>query len=334
MDFHLPHWRRWRLMAACVALGALAAASAWIQPALAQAAYPNRPVKIVVSLPPGSGTDTTARFVAQALSAKFHQPFVVENRPGANGFIGARAAAEAAPDGYTLFVGSNSTMVTNVALFRNLPYDPVKDFAPVERIARFALVVVVPAASPFRTLAELVDAARKAPRKLNYAAGSPGYQVFIELLNERFGIHAAPIAYKGTAPAMTDVAAGQVDYSMAEISAVTPLIRAGRLRAVAVTDTHRLKELPEIPTVAESGAPGFDVSAWTGLFAPANVPAPIIRSLSDAVRAALQAPAGVKFVEGLGGTVYTGSTGRLRDFQLAEIQRTRDIVKTAGIPVE
>ncbi|ODV40554.1 ABC transporter substrate-binding protein [Cupriavidus sp. UYMMa02A] len=330
MAYHSARRRRVMASLALFALPAVLTSS----PALAQADYPNHPVKIIVSLPPGSGADTTARFIAQHLSETFHQPFVVENRPGANGFIGARAAAEAAPDGYTLFIGSNSSMVTNAAVFKSLPYDPVKDFVPVERIARFAMVVVVPSSSPYKTLGDLVGAARKAPGKLNYAAGSAGYQVYVELFHERFGVKGNPISYKGTAPAMTDVAAGNVDYSIGEISAVLPLIRAGRLRALAVTDSHRLKELPQVPTVAESGAPGFEVTAWTGLFAPAKVPAPVIKALSDAVRAGMQRPASVKFIENLGATVYPGGPQQLRDFQLAEIQRTHDIVRTAGIPVE
>lgn len=302
--------------------------------ATAQSDYPNRAVKVIVSLPPGSGADTTARFISQHLTEKFRQPFVVENRPGANSFIGARAVTEASPDGYTLFVGSNSSMVTNVAVFKSLPYDPVRDFVPVERIARFAMVVVVPASSPYKTLDNLVDAARKVPGKLNYASGSAGYQVAVELLHERFRIKGNPITYKGTAPAMTDVAAGNVDYSIGEISSVLPLIRAGRLRALAVTDTQRLKELPQVPTVAESGAPGFEVFAWTGVFAPAKVPEKIVKALSDAVREAMQQGDSVKFIENLGGSVFAGGPQQLRQFQLAEIQRTREIVKTAGIPVE
>ncbi|WP_349604790.1 tripartite tricarboxylate transporter substrate binding protein [Cupriavidus sp. DF5525] len=323
MAFHpLKHC----LLAASLALTGL--------PAAAQSDFPNRPVKVIVSLPPGSGADTTARFISQHLSEKFKQPFVVENRPGANSFIGARAVAEAAPDGYTLFVGSNSSMVTNVAVFRSMPYDPVKDFVPVERIARFAMVVVVPASSPYKTLDNLVEAARKAPGRLNYASGSAGYQVAVELFHERFRIKGNPITYKGTAPAMTDVAAGNVDYSIGEISSVLPLIRAGRLRALAVTDTRRLKELPQVPTVAESGASGFEVFAWTGVFAPAKVPERIVKALSDAVRETMQQRDSVKFIENLGGSVFSGGPQQLRQFQLAEIQRTREIVKTAGIPVE
>lgn len=303
-------------------------------PAAAQTDYPVRPVKILVAMPPGSGADSTARFVAQKLGDALGQPFVVDNRPGANGFIGARAAVEADPDGYTLFVGSNSTMVTNAALFTSPPYDPIKDFAPVERLARFAMVVVVPANSPHKTLAQLVSAVREAPGKLNYAAGSPGYQVYTEMLHERFQLRANPIPYKGTAPAMTGVASGDVEYAIGEISSVLPLIRAGRLRPLAVTDPERLKDLPDVPTVAESGAPGFDVSAWTAVFAPAQVPQPIIEKLSRAISAAMQDPDGVKFITGLGGTLYPGGPDILRDFQLAELARTQDTVKRAAIPVQ
>ncbi|CAG2139897.1 Bug family tripartite tricarboxylate transporter substrate binding protein [Cupriavidus numazuensis] len=317
---------RRRLMLASLALFTL--------PAAAQTAYPTHPVKIIVSLPPGSGADSTARFIAQRLSETFQQPFVVENRPGANGFIGARAVASAAPDGYTLFVGSNSTMVTNAALFKSLPYDPVKDFVPVERLARFAMVVVVPSTSRFKSLGDLVEGIRQAPGKLNYASGSAGYQVYTEMFHERFHLKGNAIAYKGTAPAMTDVAAGNVDYAIGEISSVLPLIRAGRIRPLAVTDSQRLKDLPQVPTVAESGAPGFDVTAWTGVFAPAKVPDQIVKALSDAVRNAMQQPDSVKFIAGLGGTVDPGSPRELRKFQLAEIARTREIVKSAAIPVE
>ncbi len=175
---------------------------------------------------------------------------------------------------------------------------------------------------------------RNAPGKLNYASGSAGYQVYTEMLHERFHVQGNAIAYKGTAPAMTDVAAGNVDYAIGEISAVLPLIRAGRMRALAVTDAQRLKDLPQVPTVAESGAPGFDVSAWTGVFAPARVPEAIVRKLSAAVRTAMQQPDSAKFITGLGGSVYPGGPQELRQFQLAEITRTRDIVKRAAIPVE
>ena len=313
---------------------ALAAAILSLHAAPAWAAYPERSVRIVVSLPPGSGADTTARFIARHLTQALGQPFVVENRPGANSFIAAKAVADSAPDGYTMFVASNSPMVTNAAVFRQLPYDPSKDFAPVTGIARFAMVIVVPAASKFRTLQELVAGARGAPGRLNYAAGTPTYQVAMELFHERNGIRSNAIPYKGTGPAVTDVAAGNVDYTIAEISSVLPLIRAGRLRAVAVASAERLKDLPDVPTVAESGTPGFEAHAWTGGYFPARVPVAIVQRVGDAVRAALTGPEGVAFIESLGGTPFAGTPDQLRDFQAAEIAATRRVVQSANIPVE
>jgi tripartite-type tricarboxylate transporter receptor subunit TctC len=302
--------------------------------AAAAADYPERPVKVIVSLPPGSGADTTARFIAKHLTEKFGQPFLVENKPGANSFIAARAVAEAAPDGYTLFVASNSPMVTNVAVFKSLPYDPVKDFAPVARIARFPMVLVVPSGSPYKTLEGFVTAARDAPGKLNYASGTATYQVAMESFHERNQIKATPVPYKGTSLAMTDLAGGSVDYSMAEVSAVMPLLRAGKVRALAVTSTQRLKELPQVPTIDESGSKGYEAYAWTGVFAPARVPEKIVSRLALAIRDVLMTEEGAGFMASLGGSVFPGGPQQLRDFQLSEIEKTRRIAKVAGIHQE
>ncbi|MBB2919991.1 Bug family tripartite tricarboxylate transporter substrate binding protein [Cupriavidus alkaliphilus] len=300
----------------------------------AAAQYPERAVKIIVSLPPGSGADTTARYIGQHLSQKFGQPFVVENKPGANSFIAAKQVAEAVPDGYTLFVASNSPMVTNAAVFKSLPYDPIKDFAPVARIARFPMVLAVPANSPYKTLDSLVDAARKAPGKLNYASGTPTYQVALELFHESRGIRATPIPYKGTSLAMADLAAGSVDYTMAEVSAVMPLVRGGKVRALAVSSPERLKDLPGVPTIAEAGSKGYETFAWTGVFLPAKAPQAVVDKLSQAVRELLMTQESTRFIETLGGSVFPGGPQQLRDFQLSEIDRTRRIVKTAGIHQE
>lgn len=303
-------------------------------PPAARAAWPEHPVKIIVSLPPGSGADTTARFIARHLAQALGQPFVVENRPGANSFIAAKAVAEAPPDGYTMFVASNSPMVTNAAVFRRLPYDPVNDFVPVASLAKLPMVLVVPSGSPYRTLQQLVTAAKAAPGKLNYAAGTPTYQVATELFHERNGIRSAPVPYKGTGPAVTDTAAGAVDYTVAEVSSVLPLVRAGKLRALAAASAHRLRELPDVPTFDEAGTKRFEASAWTGVFFPAKVPPAIVQRVSEIVRATLSSPDGTAFVEALGGTVFTGTPEQFREFQVAEIEATRRIVRDANIPVE
>lgn len=321
----LIDWMRLAMAAGLLCFGAQAPAAE---------SYPQRTVRIVVSLPPGSGADTTARFIARHLSQSLGQPFVVENRPGANSFIAARAVAEAAPDGYTLFVASNSPMVTNAAVFRQLPYDPVKDFAPVAGLARFPMVLVVPAGSPHATLQQLVAAVRSAPGKLNYASGTPTYQVAMERFHARNGIKATAVPYKGTGPAVTDLAAGVVEYSIAEVSAVLPLIRSGKLRALAVASAERHKSLPEVPTVAEAGTPDFESYAWTGVFFPAGVPAPIVQRVSAAVRSVMTGNEGRAFIDSQGGTVFTGTPEELRRFQLAEIESTRLIVQAANIPIE
>ncbi|HMN79872.1 MAG TPA: tripartite tricarboxylate transporter substrate binding protein [Burkholderiaceae bacterium] len=313
----------------------LLAAGASLAPLQAMAAgYPEKPVKVIVSLPPGSGADTTARFLAKHLAQQLGQPFVVENKTGGNSFIAAKAVAEAAPDGYTMFVASNTPMVTNAAVFRQLPYDPVKDFMAVAYIGGFPMLIVVPAAAPYQNLAQLVAAMKAAPGKLNFASGTPSYQVAMELFHERNGIRGTPVTYKGTGPAVSDLAAGVCDYSIAEVSSVLPLIRGGKLRALAVASAQRHRDLPDVPTAAELGNPGFEAFAWTAVFFPANVPADIAQRVGDIVRATLNGAEGTAFINGMGGSVFTGSAQDLARFQLSEIETTRRVVRTANIPIE
>jgi tripartite-type tricarboxylate transporter receptor subunit TctC len=314
--------------------GALLAAANFAMPSAHAAGYPEKPVKVIVSLPPGSGADTTARFLAQHLAQQLGQPFVVENKPGANSFIAAKAVADAAPDGYTMFVASNTPMVTNAAVFKQLPYDPVKDFAPVASIGRFPMLIVVPASSPYRTLQQLVAAMKAAPGKLNFASGTASYQVAMEIFHERNGIKGTPVNYKGTGPAISDLAAGICDYSIAEVSSVTPLIKAGRLRALAVASAQRHRDLPDVPTVAEAGTRDYEAYAWTGVFFPAKVPPAIVQRVGEVVRSTLDGAEGMAFINNMGGTVFTGSAQQFADFQRSEIESTRRIVKAANIPVE
>ena len=314
--------------------GLLGAATLLSAPLALANGYPERPVKIIVSLPPGSGADTTARFLAIHLGKDLGQPFVVENRPGANSFIAAKAVAEAPADGYTMFVASNSPMVTNAAVFKQLPYDPVKDFAPVAPITRLPMIIVVPANSPHKTLADLVAAMKAAPGKLNFASGTAAYQVAMETFHERNGVRGTSVNYKGTGPAISDVVSGVCDYSIAEVSAVMGLIKGGKLRALAVAAPQRHRDLPDVPTAGEAGNKGYEAYAWTGVFFPAKVPRDIVQRVGDAVRKTLNGPEGTAFIQNIGGTVFTGSSEQFREFQLAEIESTRRIVKVANIPVE
>ncbi|BCN37081.1 ABC transporter substrate-binding protein [Alicycliphilus denitrificans] len=319
-----------RALCGALVMGAVALAS----PLAGAAGYPERPVKVIVSLPPGSGADTTARFLAQHLTQQLGQPFVVENKPGANSFIAARAVAEAVPDGYTMFVASNTPMVTNAAIFKKLPYDPIHDFTPVASIGRFPMIVVVPANSPYKTLPALVAAMKEAPAKLNFASGTPSYQIAMEQLHEMNGVKGTVVNYKGTGPAITDLAAGVCDYSIAEVSSVLPLIQGGKLRALAVADSQRHRDLPDVPTAAEVGNKGYEAYAWTGVYFPAKVPKEIAQRVGDIVRTTLNGPEGTAFITKMGGTVFTGTAQQFADFQYAEIEKTKRIVKVANIPVE
>lgn len=322
-----------RLWKRCLLIAATAAAAGAGTGAAAQE-YPARPVKLVVAMPPGGGLDITARHLAKALTEKFRQPFVVENRPGANGFIAAKTVAGAAPDGYTLWLSSNSPMVTNAAVFRALPYDPVGDYTPIARLVRLPLVIAVPANSPYRTLESLMAAARAAPGKLNYASGSATYQVVLELIHERNRVKANAVPYKGTVPAMTDLAAGNVDYSIGELNAVLPLARSGKLRLLAVTGPQRLKSLPEVPTVAESGAPGLAVDGWIALYGPAKLPPRLVATLADAMDGILRNPEVVGAIEAMSGVVYLAGPEQLKAFQAEETERARQVVRAAGITQE
>lgn len=296
--------------------------------------YPSHPVRIIVSLPPGSGADTTARFLSKHLAEQFGQPFIVENRPGANSFIAAQAVATAAPDGYTLFVASNSPMTTNAAVFKHLPYDAIKDFSPIAPIARFPMVLVVPANSPYRSVADLVSAAREAPGKLNFASGTATYQVVLELFHEQNGIKATHVPYKGTSAALADLAGGVVQYSLADVSAALPLIRGGKLRPLAVTSAKRIKDLPDVPTMQESGNKGYEAYAWTAAFFPAKVDAAIVARVSDAVQALVRSDEGRAFMANLGGESFVGGPETLAAFQKDELESMRRIAKLANIQQE
>ncbi len=321
--------RHRRITLAAIATLALAGAqtSVW-----AQTDYPTRAVSLVVSFPPGSGADTTARVYAKRLQELSKQSFVVDNRPGGNSFIAALAVARAKPDGYTLFFSSNA-IALHPAIFKKLPYDPVGDFAPVARAARGTNVLVTGAQSPYKTLADLVADAKARPEAITYGAGGPGYRLFIELLAGSLGVKFRDVAYKGAAPAVMDAAAGGVDFSIGDVTAVTPLINGGKLRALAVSADKRHPLLPDVPTGKEVGAPDFEIYSWTALYAPAATPKPIIDRLADLMRQANSDPEVVAAIDKLGIEVFPGGPDELRRYQAAETERWRRTVEHAGIPL-
>lgn len=287
--------------------------------------WPNKPVKVIVSLPPGSGADTIARYVATQLQQRFKQPFVVENKTGANSIIAARFVAEAPADGYTLFWASNSPMTTNLVALKQLPYDPVADFAPVVLGARFPMAFVVAANSPLRSMADLSAHLRKTDGKANYASGTATYRLAIEQYQLQAGVRAAHVPYKGTSAAVLGLAGGDVDYSLAEVSAVSPLIKSGKLRALAVTGQTRQTDLPDVPTMAQAGVDGYTFYAWVGGFFPAKVDPAIVDKMAAATQEVLGAKAGRDYVLSLGGIPAVAGPRDLRAFQQQEIEQLRAI---------
>lgn len=257
----------------------------------AQADWPNRPVKIIVPFGAGSATDITARAVGDELTKEFGQPFVVDNRAGGSGFIGAVAAARAAPDGYTLFVTATTTQSTNPALFKKLPYDPVADFAPVSGITQGYYFLAVAESSPARSAAELVSWLKANPSSASYGWGATVSQVAGAAFLKEVGATAAGVPYKSSPQAMTDLISGQLTFMVQDFGAGLPQLKNGRLKALMVSTKTRVPNLPDIPTGAEAGVPGFDAATFIGMLAPAATPEPIIKKLNAALQRILREPA-------------------------------------------
>jgi tripartite-type tricarboxylate transporter receptor subunit TctC len=258
-------------------------------PAAAQADYPNKPVRMLIGFPPGQATDTLGRAVAQKLSQQLGQQFVVENKPGAAGIIATQAAMSSPPDGYTLLVSSSGPLAVNPGLYSKLPYDPIKDFAPVAGIAIVPLVLVTNPAFPVTNVKELIATAKAKPKAVNYASGGSGVtnHLVMEMFRGAAGIDMTHIPYKGGPPAVTDLIGGQVNVMFETSVAVLPFVKQGKLRALAVSSSKRISAAPDLPTVAELGYPGFSGVPWVAIMAPANTPAPIIAKLNGEVNKAL-----------------------------------------------
>jgi tripartite-type tricarboxylate transporter receptor subunit TctC len=259
-------------------------------PAIAFAqAYPSKPVRWILGYPPGGGTEFIARNVANTLQGQLGQPIVIENRPGAAAILGAEAAARSAPDGYTLFMADNGTFVFHTAIYKKLPYDPVKDFAPVGMIVKGYMILL---SSQFGTLKELVDAAKANPGKLNNASNGSGtaHHLAAELLKQRAGIDVINVPFKGTAAVMQEVMSGRVAMGFADLSAARGQVTSGKVRALAVASKKRIEQLPDVPTFAELGYPDFEVYFWQGLAVPAGTPRDIVNRLSTELVKVLKTP--------------------------------------------
>jgi tripartite-type tricarboxylate transporter receptor subunit TctC len=278
------------LFRACAAI-ALGLALAAPDPAQAQS-FPSRTIRIVAPSTPGDAPDVIARLLAERLSTAMGVPVVVENRPGAGGVVGSEVVANAAPDGYTLIIGNAGSHGINAAVYTHLPYDIQKDFTPVSQVAVSPNVLVVNPAVPAKNLAEFIAYAKSKPGALSYASGGNGSSAHMsmELFKSMAGLDIVHVPYKGSSPALTDVVSGQVAGMFVNLPPAVPLINAGKVRALAVTTRSRSSLLPDVPTVAESGVPGFETVAWFGILAPAGTPKPIVDRLSKEIARIAQTP--------------------------------------------
>lgn len=295
--------------------------------------YPVRALTLVVPFPPGGSTDILARLLGHQLSEAFGQPVVIDNRPGAGGSIAAEAVARARPDGHTLMMGHIGTLAVNVGLYPKLPYDPLTSFVPVTTVARVANILVVHPHVPATSVSELIAYARTHPGKLNYGSGGNGSAAHVAMaaFAERAGIDLVHVPYRGTAPSVTDLLAGNVQLTMTGAPAVLEHVRGGRLRALGVSTLVRLPGASDIPTLAEAGLAGFEVSQWYGVVAPAQTPAPVIAKLNATIRHAMTDPKIAVALDRDGAASWVGSPEEFRSHIQAEIARWGELIRRANI---
>lgn len=296
-----------------------------------QSDYPSQPITIVVPFPAGSGTDLVSRHIAKEMTDNFNIPVLVDNKPGANGFIAATTAAKAAPDGYTVLVTTNTTHAANENLFKTLPYSPSGDFEPVTQIAENALVVVVRPASPYDDLNALVDAMRKSPGKLNFGAGSSSTRAGGELLRTVTETEAVHVPYKGNPQALSDLIGGQIDFMTVDLTPAIPMIQAGQLRALAVTSQQRSDIFPDVPTVEEVLNKPYEMTAWIGAYLPAKTPQAQIDKMNEMLHKAASSQRVQEFLQASGGRIKLSSPAELKAFGKSETEKWARIVEAAGI---
>jgi tripartite-type tricarboxylate transporter receptor subunit TctC len=300
------------------------------------AQYPAKPIRLMVPFPPGGSTDIVARIVAQKLSTQLGQQLVIENRGGAGGTLGTATVAKAAPDGYFLTIATTSTHVVAPSVYAKLDYDPIKDFAPISLVAVTPYLLVVNPAVNARTVNQLVELMRSQPGKLNYASAGVGSTTHLamEMLKAASSTYALHIPYNGNGPAGTAVISGQVEVLFGSLPAVLPHARSGRLRPLAVGTPKRSPSLPEVPTVAESGYPGFDASLWLAFMAPAGTPLPVIERLHKEVAAAVASRETSEALDKAGAEPITSSPGELAAMVRDGVAKYAKIVKLAGVKPE
>jgi tripartite-type tricarboxylate transporter receptor subunit TctC len=306
-----------------------------VVPMLASAqAFPSKTITIVVGGTAGSATDGLARAIAQEITSETKTPVIIENKPGANGAIAAQMVARAAPDGYTVFMTTNTTQAANPHLYRKLPYDPVKDFAPVGAIAKGYLVMVTKPDLPAKSIGDVISLAKKEPGKLSFGAGTSSSRVAVELVQQMTGAELLYVPYKANPPAVTDLIGGQIDMMIVDLAATMSHVKSGKLKALGVTSPKRSALAPELPTLSESGLPGYEMSYWNALYAPAGTPPATVKRLNELLTKATQTESVRKFMNQTGMEIYTSTPEGLASFQTAEFSRWGSIIKKAGIQPE
>ena len=313
------------LLVASLALG-LAPADAHAQ------TYPSKPIRMIVPFTPGGTTDILARTVGQKMTEDWGQPVVIENRPGAGGNIGSELVAKAPPDGYTLLMGTISTHAINPSLYKRLPFDPARDFAPVSRVGTLPNILIVHPSVPVKSVKELIELARSKPGDLNFASSGVGTSLHLsgELFNTMAGVKLVHVPYKGSSPALADLLGGQVKIMFDNLPSALPHVKAGKLKPLAVTSTKRAAVLPEVPTVTESGLPGFEVTSWFAVFAPAKTPKDIVAKLNGEIVKILNSGDVKEKLTQIGVDPAPTTPEELAAFAKAETEKWGKVVKATG----
>ncbi len=325
---------RWHLFAGLCAVAAL-----WGPAAQAQTAggdFPSKPMRVVVTFPPGGSSDAVVRILMPRLNDKLGQPWVVDNRPGAGGNLGLAIVAKAPPDGYTLGVGAAGGLAANVSLYPNMPFDPIKDFKPVTLLASAPFVLVAHPGISAKTLPELIAQAKAAPGKFSIGHGGNGTAMHLssQLFTQLAGLQLVEVPYRGSGPATLDALAGQVPLAMVDLVAALPHIKAGKLLALAVTGLRREPTVPDVPTMAEAGVPGYESVGWFGLVAPAGTPASVIARLNTEITAALADPEIAKAMRAQGVEPMPTKPEEFERFIKSETQKWARVIKTSGTKLE
>jgi tripartite-type tricarboxylate transporter receptor subunit TctC len=320
-----------------VLAAALAAAALLLPGAAALAQYPAKPIRLIVPYPAGGATDFFARLVFPKVGDALGQPVVVENRPGAGTAIGASEVARSAPDGYTLLLGDAGTYAFNPTLYKKLSYDPAKDFAPVSLTGRFALILAVnPMVVKAGSVKELVEAAKRQPGKIDYGAPGPGSPIHLamELFKQRAGVSMTPIPYKGGADALSDLIGGRIGALFPDIATGLPQIRAGKIKALAVASEKRVAALPDLPTVGESGYPGFEAWAWQGFVAPAHTPHEVVMKLNGAFARVMSDPTIQQRLSESGFEPQTSTPEQFSAYLKSEIAKWAKVIRDSNISLD